>query len=217
MLKVDLHTHSVASPDGGITQDEYMSLLADETLDYVAITDHNTIDFAKQLHKILGDKIIIGEEIMTRDGEIIGLFLSKHIKPGLSVKETMQEIHKQNGIIYIPHPLETVRNGLSEEMLEAHVTLIDIVESYNGRAVMQNRGPKATTWARLNHKPVAAASDAHGIKGVGTAFAVIKQPPTAENIAEQITYGHLVMHRPPLHTLLYPKANRLRRKLRRKR
>ncbi len=216
MYKIDLHTHSVASPDGGISQDEYMNLLEDGTLDYVAITDHNTIDFARQMNKLLGDKIIVGEEIMTREGEIIGLFLKEQVQAGLSAKETMQAIKKQKGLVYVPHPLETVRSGVQMEVLEACVDLIDIIESYNGRGVFQNKGPETTTWARLNHKPYAAASDAHGLKGVGRAFSAIKNVPSAQNLAEQINLGHLTMHRPPLHTLLYPKANRLRRKLGRK-
>lgn len=213
MYKVDLHTHSTHSDDGGITQEEYMALLEDGTLDYVAITDHNSVDFAVHMQKLLGKKVIVGEEIMTAEGEIIGLFLKEPIRPGMSAKETMQAIRKQKGIVYIPHPLETVRAGVSKEVLEACVDLIDIVESYNGRAVFQNKGPETTTWARLNQKPVAAASDAHGRKGIGTAFTVIKSPPTRDNLAEEVHIGHLTMHRPPLRTLLYPKKNRLLRKL----
>jgi len=209
MYKVDLHTHSTASPDGGLNQDEYLSLLEDGTLDCVAITDHDTIDFAEHMHRIAGNKVIIGEEIMTRDGEVIGLFLKKPIKPGLSAIETMKMIKKQRAIVYVPHPLETVRSGINKETMEACVDLIDIVESYNGRAFFQNKGPESTTWARLNHKPVAAASDAHGIKGVGTAYTVTKELPTATNLLKQVEFGHLTMHRPPLYTLLYPKANRL--------
>ncbi len=213
MYKIDLHTHSIASPDGGISQDEYMNLLEDGTLDYVAVTDHNTIEFAIALQKMLGDKIIVGEEIMTREGEVIGLFLETAIPAGLSAQETMARIRKQHGVVYIPHPLETVRSGVSKATLETHADLVDIVESYNGRAVFQNKGPEATTWARLNQKPVAAASDAHGLKGVGTAFTVIKKKPAATNLAAQIGLGHLTMHRPPLHTLLNPKTNRLLKRL----
>lgn len=213
MLKVDLHTHSIASSDGGITQEQYMTLLEDGTLDYVAITDHNEVSFAQQLQKVLGDKIIVGEEIISREGEIIGLFLQHSIRPGLSARETMEAIRQQHALVYIPHPLETVRSGVPASVLDSCTELIDIIESYNGRAVVQNRGPATTTWARLNHKPIAASSDAHSLKGVGTAYTVIKEPPTAHNLIEQIRLGHLTMHRPPLHSLLSPKVNRLKRRL----
>jgi Predicted metal-dependent phosphoesterases (PHP family) len=74
MYKVDLHTHSIASPDGSLNEDNYRKMLETGRLDCIAVTDHNTIAFAKELHANLGDRIIVGEEITTLDGEIIGLF-----------------------------------------------------------------------------------------------------------------------------------------------
>ncbi len=78
MIKTDLHTHSAASPDGSITVNQYKETLAKQTLDCIAITDHNRIDFALSLQQVLGpEKIIVGEEISTKQGDIIGLFLTK--------------------------------------------------------------------------------------------------------------------------------------------
>jgi predicted metal-dependent phosphoesterase TrpH len=215
MLKVDLHTHSTASPDGGITQEQYLDMLENGSLDYVAITDHNSISFAQDLQKIVSDKVIVGEEIMTTEGEIIGLFLEKRIKPNMSLQKTIAAIKEQGAIVYLPHPFETVRKGITKESLEDLAKEIDIVEVYNGRAVFQNKGPEATVWARLHQKPVAAASDAHGQKGVGSAYITIKETPTAANLVKQVQTAHLTTKRPPLHTLLYPKANRLKQRLRR--
>ncbi len=216
MYKVDLHTHSTASHDGGINEEQYMRLLDDGVLDFVAITDHDTIEFAESLHRTLGSKIIVGEEITTRDGEIIGLFLSETIKPGMSAKDTMYAIRKQKGIVYVPHPFETLRKGLQRPVLDEFADLINIVEVYNGRAVIQNRGPEAAVWARLNHKVSTACSDAHGIKGVGTAYTVVNKKPNRHNLVSLLEIGHMTMHRPPLHSLLYPKANKIRQVLRRK-
>lgn len=216
MFKVDLHTHSTASPDGGISAEQYATLLENGILDYIAVTDHDSIEFAQQLHKNLGDRIIVGEEINAIEGEIIGLFLKERIAPGLSAFETAQAIHKQGGLVYIPHPFETVRSGISPTALEHIVDMVDIIEVYNARAVMQNRGPQAVTWARVNSRPGAASSDAHGLKGVGSAYTSIKIEPTVDTLAPSIATGHLHMVRPPLKTLLYPKANRLLKKLRRK-
>lgn len=77
MFKIDLHTHSTSSPDGGITAHQYEEALSTGVLDCVAITDHNRIDFAEKLERSFGDKIIVGEEIMTSGGEIIGLYLKR--------------------------------------------------------------------------------------------------------------------------------------------
>lgn len=216
MYKLDLHTHSEASPDGGITADQYATILENNVLDYIAVTDHDTIAFAQKLHGSLGDHIIVGEEITSIDGEIIGLFLRERVKPGQSALRTAQDIHEQGGTVYIPHPFETVRKGISPSRLEHIAELVDIVEVYNGRAVLQNRGPQATTWARLHSKATAASSDAHGTKGVGSAFTTIKEVPSAQNLVKQMQLGHLSMNRPPIKTLLYPKANRILKKLGRK-
>lgn len=74
--KIDLHTHSILSHDGGIKTQEYEKVISELKLDFVAITDHNKIAFAKEMQDRLGERIIIGEEIMTSEGEIIDLFLS---------------------------------------------------------------------------------------------------------------------------------------------
>jgi predicted metal-dependent phosphoesterase TrpH len=115
MLKVDLHTHSVASPDGGISESQYQQVLNKGTLNCIAITDHNEVDFAIAMNKKFGDKIIVGEEIMTTQGEIIGLFLTEKVPAGLSPEETVKQIRKQGALVYIPHPFETFRHGLSAE------------------------------------------------------------------------------------------------------
>lgn len=215
MLKIDLHTHSIGSPDGGISEEQYERLLSDGTLDFVAITDHNSIDFAQNMQTILGNKIIVGEEIMTQEGEIIGLFLKKAIAPGMSVEHAMHAVHQQGGLVYIPHPLEKIRKGLSLETIKNYQQLIDIVEVYNGRAVRQNRSMKAAVWARLEQKARAASSDAHSVRGVGSAYTIIKDEPTRENLVEQLVVARFVMNRPPLRTLLAPKTNKLGRIIKR--
>ncbi len=211
MYKIDLHTHSTASPDGGITAEQYAKALDNETLHFIAVTDHNTIKNAQKLQKSLGKKIIVGEEIMTRQGEIIGLFLSEDIKPNQNLSDAISQIKAQGGIVYLPHPFETYRKGISEADLIVVENKIDIVEVYNGRAFMQNKGPQATTWARIHEKSCAASSDAHGAKGLGSAYTDISEEPTVSNLVELIHFGHYNMQRPPFRTLLYPKANKLKR------
>src|ERR1039457_5438980 len=104
MFKVDLHTHSPASPDGGISADQYIEAISTGVLDCVAITDHNRINFAKKLNHSVGDKIIIGEEIMTSGGEIIGLYRNEQVPANLTPIDTIRIIKDQGGLVYIPHP-----------------------------------------------------------------------------------------------------------------
>lgn len=215
-MKIDLHTHSVASPDGGITAKQYRSLLAAGKLDYVAITDHNRVDFALELHKELGDKIIVGEEIMTTKGEIIGLFLTKSVKPGLSPLKTVEAIHVQGGLVYLPHPFETVRKGMQQEDLADISEQVDIIEAYNGRAIVQNRSTLAIAWAQNHRKPIFASSDAHGVRGIGHTYTTSTQAINPSNFVTVLAAAHIVVSRPPLGSLAYPKFHRLRKKIGRK-
>jgi len=213
MIKIDLHTHSVGSPDGGITIEEYAKLLDDKVLDMIAVTDHDSIDQALAIQNKLGPRIIIGEEITSLEGEIIGLFLNQKVEPGLSALQTVQAIKSQGGLVYIPHPFETVRKGITQSAIDSIADEIDIVEVYNGRAVFQNKGPQALTWARLNNKIGAASSDAHGQKGVGTTYSSVATIPTKESFLEILKAARLTTKRPPLLSLFYPKYNRFRAKI----
>lgn len=212
--KIDLHTHSTASPDGGISRAQYKQLMHDGTVDYMAVTDHNQIKFAQLLHQEFGNRIIVGEEIMTTVGEIIGLYLEACIPAGLSPLETVKRIKEQGGIVYIPHPFETVRKGLHPEVLEELVDYIDVIEVYNGRAWLQQRSAQTVVWARLNNKIGAASSDAHGIKGVGRTYTLIGAEPSTTTLLSLLDNGTPHAGKPTLRALLYPKYHRLRKKVR---
>jgi predicted metal-dependent phosphoesterase TrpH len=213
MYKVDLHTHSLVSHDGSITADQYRFVLEQAQLDCIAITDHNRIDFALSMHQELGDKIIVGEEIMTSQGEIIGLYLKKPVEPHQTAQATAKAIKKQGGIVYIPHPFETVRHGLSEATLDAIQEHVDLIEVHNGRAFFQDRSKRALLWATMHNVPWAASSDAHGAKGLCNTYTVLSDMPARDTLVDLNAKGQAMVARPPLKTLLYPKFNRARKKI----
>jgi predicted metal-dependent phosphoesterase TrpH len=214
VYKIDLHTHSTASHDGGISLTQYKKTLDSGLLDYIAITDHNNISNAQNIQQQLGDRIIIGEEIMTTEGEIIGLFLKSLVEPGQTPQQTIQSIKNQDGIVYIPHPFETVRKGLHPEILDNIASEVDLVELYNGRVFLQNRSSQTVVWARMNHIPGAASSDAHGYHGLGNTHTIISERPTATNLIDLVAKGTPIAEKSKLRSLLYPKYNKLRRKVR---
>jgi len=214
VFKIDLHTHSVASPDGGITTAQYARAINDGLLDCIAVTDHNQINVALQLQQSFGTHIIVGEEIMTTAGEIVGLYLTETIPAGLSPHETVKRIKDQGGIVYIPHPFETVRKGIHPGVLEELTEEIDIVEVYNGRAFAQNRSAQAVVWTKLNHVVGAASSDAHGYRGLGQTYTGVSEMPTRETLVALLEKGTPLAGKPNIRALLYPKYHRLRKKLR---
>ena len=211
---VDLHTHSYGSPDGGLTMRDYHYFLKYDLLDFIAITDHNRIDIAQKIKSELGERgsrIIIGEEIMCKEGEIIGLYLKESIEPGKSALETARSIHKQGGLVYIPHPFETVRRGLQKSILDKIAGEVDIVETRNGRAIFQNRSRQARRWAGEHELPGAASSDTHGRFGWGHTYSIINDTPTAKNLAKQLLEAEYSTRTVGL-GIIYPKLNRLKRK-----
>lgn len=212
-FKVDLHSHSIYSPDGGLKLSHYKYFLDNNLLDYIAVTDHGDIAGALEIQKQLGDRIIVGEEIMTLEGEIVGLYLQEKIDNNLSATETVQRIKAQGGLVYIPHPFETVRSGISEATLGSIIADVDIIESVNGRAVLQNKSKLATEWAKNSGKAMAASSDAHGRFGWGYTYSQIHKKPTKENLVGLLG-GAEYATKTVGAGILYPKLNRLKKKLR---
>lgn len=211
--KVDLHTHSTSSYDGGISPQHYREALETGLLDCIAVTDHGTIATAQALRDELGDKIIVGEEIMAEEGEVIGLFLHKPIQSGLSTQKTIRLIKEQGGVVYIPHPFETVRHGLHPAIMEELQPDLDMVEVCNGRAFLQNRSEQAVVWARLNHVTAAASSDAHGKRGLGKTFTILPDMPQQNTLVPLMRQAKLITAPPSVRSLLYPSYHRFRRKV----
>lgn len=211
--KVDLHSHSIISHDGGITADEYEDILASGTLDCIAITDHNETSFARIMHKKFEDKIIVGEEITTTEGEIIGLYLQETIPAKLSAVETVKRIVAQGALVYIPHPYEVFRKGLQATTLEAIKDEIDIVEVFNGRGQIRGKPKQALTFANLYEKSMAASSDAHTVRGIGRTYSVVTEFPTHKTLKELLVRPELSRKHAPLYTLLYPSINRIKNKI----
>src|SRR5258708_12225153 len=89
------------------------------------------------MHKKLGERIIICEEIITKEGEIIGLFLKETIPGGIRVEEAVARIKHQGGLVYLPHPFENFRLGLQQEVIDRIIDAVAIVEVFNAREQFQ--------------------------------------------------------------------------------
>jgi predicted metal-dependent phosphoesterase TrpH len=212
-FKIDLHSHSTTSIDGGITKQEYQKLLNEDPSLIIAVTDHNKISLAYDLQQEFGHRIIIGEEIKTSQGEIIGLFLKTEIPRAQSAQETIAQIREQGGLVYVPHPLEhKKRSGLNMETLKSCANQIDIIEVFNARSLEVETRQEVAAFAQQNNIAKVASSDAHGIKGFGHSYSIISEIPTAENLVELLHKAELVKHRPPFVAFLYPAINRFKHK-----
>lgn len=208
--KIDFHTHSEASPDGALTAADYAWMLDGGKLDYIAVTDHNTAKFAIELHKQLGDRIIVGEEIRTSKGEIIGLFLQATVPKLMTPEETVAEIRRQGGLVCIPHPFENVRRGMQAEALEMIADEVDMMEVHNGRAVFQNKSKQAYAWARAHNCLGIANSDSHAVPGWGKTYTVLPEKPTKEGLLRLLASAEYHTGFPGVKAVMYPKINKFK-------
>jgi predicted metal-dependent phosphoesterase TrpH len=207
---VDLHTHSIISQDGGITAAQYEKILQSNVLDCVAITDHNETSFARIMRKKLGDRIIVGEEIDTPEGEVIGLYLEETIPGDIGLDEAVASIKHQGGLVYLPHPYEKFRKGLQHNSIDRIVSDIDIIEVFNGRGRFRGKPTLAQQFATKNNIPQAASSDAHGWKGIGHTSSGLTEFPTKKTLKQLLTTGILQKNYAPFYTFLYPALNRIK-------
>lgn len=179
----DLHTHSSASFDSLADPKKMMAKAVSLGLTHLAITDHERVDGAQRARDMAppGLQVIVGEEIKSRDGDIIGLFLEQAIPPGLPAAETATAIREQGGLVGLPHPFDGFRSsggsqaGEAEQKLEQLAAIIDYVEIHNARAY-RDANPLAGAFAERHRLPGTASSDAHSVLELGVASTVLPGP-----------------------------------------
>jgi hypothetical protein len=136
----------------------------------LAVADHNTIAGALKLKEIAPFPIIIGEEILTLGGEVIGLFLSQEIPSKLSIEETVAQIKAQDGLVCIPHPYDRLRLSVfRDQVFEDIMPEVDIIEAFNARSLSPGSSARAWQLAQKYGKLVSAGSDAHTPSEIGNA------------------------------------------------
>ncbi|MHB1414545.1 MAG: PHP domain-containing protein [Chloroflexota bacterium] len=181
-LRFDLHTHTHFSADSGAKFADIVAAVRRRGLDGIAVTDHNRLEGALQLKEVAPFTVIVGEEIRTSEGEIIGLFLSEEIPARLSPEETVERIKAQGGLVYIPHPFDRVRpSHLRKEALYRLIDSIDAVEVVNSRTTLPLDNRRAELLCQRYGLRRGAGSDAHLPREIGQAWVEI--PPFA-NAAE---------------------------------
>ena len=211
--KVDFHTHSVSSHDGGITIEQYQKILDKNILDYVAITDHNKIDLALEAHKKLGERIIVGEEIKSKDGEIIGLFLKERIEPGSSAEETVSQIREQDGTVYIPHPVNVRGVSLLNKKIISMKDSWDIIEIFNAKNIFGRFNNNPETMKGQLNIPGAVGSDSHSFAEIGRTYNILNGKVDRESIVDLLKNAkYEISYIKPWH-IINPKLNKFRKLL----
>jgi predicted metal-dependent phosphoesterase TrpH len=173
---VDLHVHTSASFDSIASPESVVRAAASRGLTHLAITDHDRIDgalAAREIARVVapGLTVIVGQEVKTRDGDLIAAFLERPVTRDLPPVEAIAEIRAQGGLVGIAHPFDRFRGSLLTDELMAEVApLVDWVEVHNARIMVGDGNERAATFAAANGLPGVAVSDAHSAMEIGVAY-----------------------------------------------
>ncbi len=181
-MKVELHCHTLVSKDSRMGYDAIIRRVQETGLDALAITDHNKIDGALALARRAPFPVIIGEEVRTSEGEIIGYFLKEWIPPKLTPEETIRRIRAQGGLVNIPHPFDSLRGSvIKRQALYRIVEQADMLEVMNARVLKTVENEYAEKFAKNLGKPAVAGSDAHIPYEIGRAVVEIESVADAQS------------------------------------
>jgi len=190
-IRLDMHTHSEYSPDSRTPLVAQAKALAAAGIDVVCATDHNTIEGALRLRELAsGVRVIVGQEVSTRDGEIIGLFIEKAIPRDLSGEETIARIHDQGGLVSVPHPFSRNRMyHMRRDALDRLWPQIDCLEIFNAREAFASDNRRAEAYAKERNIPGAVGSDAHRASEIGRAWIEIEDFTDRDGFLESLRGG----------------------------
>ena len=203
-MRMDLHVHTEVSHDCRTRLRDIPAQMLRNGALVIAVTDHDQQRGGPELRAIVEDQgladrlsVIAGEEITTREGELIGLFLQERIPPGLTPEETVGEIRAQGGLVLLQHGFDPLkRYRLRPEATGRIADQIDLVETFNSRLSRHRWNRAAAAWAQARGLPMCAGSDAHTLQDIGeawveTPFRLIRTPADLRQaLAEGTVAGH---------------------------
>jgi predicted metal-dependent phosphoesterase TrpH len=188
----DFHVHTRFSRDSILSEAKFIRLALERGLTHVAVTNHNNVEGAIAVRDKVAElgvddrlTVILGEEVSTADGEVVGIFLQRTIPRGLSADETADEIHAQGGLVSVPHPFDPFRaSHIRQEPLTrlAEAGKIDLLEVFNSRVTFQRHNQEAAELAARYKIPGIAASDSHSGFEIAMSFNAMPAFETADEL-----------------------------------
>ncbi len=196
-IDVDLHMHTDHSGDCATPVEVLLETAKDRGMGAIAVTDHNEISGAlaarEAAERIGGIKVIVGEEVKTAEqGEVIGLFLEEKIPKGMTMRETLDEIRRQGGLVYVPHPFDRLHSVPDYEHLLDMVEDIDILEVFNPRVAFSGFNQEAERFAAKYRLVPGAGSDGHVAQALGSVRIRLRDFDGAEEFLEAMRSADIV-------------------------
>ena len=193
--RVELHSHTIWSKDCIVQFETILDLCNKRGIDKIAITDHNTADGALQFQSLAPDRIIVGEEIMTTKGELLGYFMRETIPARLTPDETIQRLRDQGAAISVSHPFDRLRKGAWEETdLMQIMHNIDAIEVFNARCLYPEDNARAVAFAQTYGLRGTVGSDAHSRTEYGQALMVMRPFTTPQDFVSALETANSVQN-----------------------
>ena len=205
-LRVELHLHTRYSPDSLLPLETMVERARELGVDRVAVTDHNEIKGALAAKELAPDLVIVGEEVQTTVGELLGYFMTEKVPAGLPPKEAIQRLKAQGAVISVAHPFD--KRGYKawpwDELAEL-VPLLDAVEVFNSRCLTQDFNKQAQAFADAHGLAGTVGSDAHSSIELGMATLTMAPFQSAEEFRESLKTATAQVKASPPYVRLYSK------------
>ena len=217
-VRIDLHVHTRHSHDSAAPVESVLKRCRDNGLGLVAITDHDNIRGGLEARdRAAGFPVVVGEEIKSAQGDIIGLFLEEPVPPRLSPLETVKRVKDQGGLVSVPHPFDRIRpTAMKKRALLEILPWVDFLEGFNAHTVLSRYNQKGVDFAVEYSLPVVASSDSHSALELGRAYTEVPGDfldETPEGLLRAIGSGSCVGRRPNPLLLMAPGFAKVRKLL----
>jgi predicted metal-dependent phosphoesterase TrpH len=196
LLRVDMHVHTRASKDSLNPYEGILPAMDAAGIDRAVICDHDRIEGALRMRERAPERILVGEEVKTREGpDVIGVLLTELIPARTPIRETCERIRAQGGVVYVPHPYDTRRSGAGR-LLDEIADLVDVVEVHNARTFRPGLNELGERWALERGVLRGAGSDAHTLAEIGAAYVEVPPfEPTRESFLAALRAGRVAARR----------------------
>lgn len=189
-LRADFHIHTHYSYDSSLPPSEIVKRARELKLDIIGVADHGTCMGALGTKKIAKNNplVLIGQEIKTREGEILVFGIENNLKEGKDLKETCKEAKRVDGLIIAPHPFDKFRRGIGDSINNV-LEYIDAIEGLNSMCTFDSFNTKAREFALEHDIPIIAGSDAHFKNEIGKAMTGLNCKKNQKSIFDAIRKG----------------------------
>jgi predicted metal-dependent phosphoesterase TrpH len=214
-IRVEFHSHTIYSKDSLTTPEKFIAACKKKGIDKVVITDHNTVAGALAAQQLAPELVVVGEEILTEDGEILAAFVKEEIPRGLPAKEVIERLREQDAFISVSHPFDVFRKGHWKlDALLAIKDQVNAIEIFNARCLSPSFNEQAAAFAKEHGLAGTVGSDAHATFELGAATMRLPEFNDAAGLRKSLLDVEYDVARSPSWVRLFSRYAVLRKKIR---